>query len=211
VPETAAFRQSPLAHVGFGGRIQDSLGDAGLGLSERPYRVLIDIRVDLDKGSKAQASFKKTAGFELPTTPNTAAGKDGREALWLGPNEWQFVVHDSTPGAGGEWVAKLRAAMGDHFCAVVDVSHAQAILGVTGPMAREVLERAVPLDMDPRAFKPGEVKQTLFGRHCGVTLHLRDEAPTFDLYARRSFAEYVWVYLEDCAKGACARVAVLDK
>lgn len=209
MPETA-MRHSPLAHVGFGGRIRDSLGDAGLGLSERGYRALIDIRVQLDSEPGAQAAFRQAAGVELPTTPNTVAGSGETHALWLGPNEWQLVVHDSRPEAGGEWVAKLRAAMTDHFCAVVDVSHAQAILGVTGPMAREVLERAVPLDMDARAFKPGEVKQTLFGRHCGVTLHLRDDAPTFDLYCRRSFAEYVWRYLEDCAKGACTQVAVLE-
>lgn len=210
MPETT-IRQSPLAHLGYGGQVRDTLGDAGLGISERAYRALIDIRVDLDKEPKAQEAFAATAGVQLPTTANTATGADGLDVLWLGPNEWLLVAHDPRPEAPREWVGRLRAAMQAHHCAVVDVSHAQAVLGVTGPLAREVLEGAVPLDMHPRAFQPGEVKQTLFGRHTGVTLHLRDDAPTFDLYCRRSFAEYVWRYLEDCARGACAQVAVLAR
>jgi len=210
VPEIS-YRQSPLSHFAYGGRIQESLGEAGIGLSERGFRALIDLRVMLDQEPAARESFKKAAGIDLPETPNTFTSGDGVDVLWLGPNEWQIVVHDSRPEAGGEWTETLRRAMADHFCAVVDIGHAQGILGLTGPMAREVLERAVPLDMHPRSFQPGEVKQTLFGKHTSVTLQLRDDAPTFDIYCRRSFPEYVWRYLEDCARGAGATVAVLGE
>jgi sarcosine oxidase subunit gamma len=206
-----SYRQSPLAHLGFGGRIQDSLGDAGIGISERDYRAILDLRVQLDKEPEAQESFKKATGITLPETANTFTAGEGIEALWLGPNEWQIVAHDNRPEAGREWTAKVQDAMKGHFCAVVNISNAQGIVGLTGPEARDVLERAVPLDMDARAFKPGEVKQTLFGKGTSVTIQLRDEAPTFDIYCRRSFAEYVWRYLEDCAKGACAKVAVLPR
>ena len=202
-------RQSPLAHLGFGGRIQRDLGAAGVGFSDRGFRTLIDLRVDLRKEPAAADSFEKAAGFCLPETPNSAAGGADARALWLGPNEWQIVVPDSRSETAEAWVSKLREGLAGHFASVVDVSHAQAIVGVTGPQARDVLEGAVPLDLHPRAFKPGEVKQTQFGKHTGVTLHLLDEAPTFDLYCRRSFADYVWRYLEDCARGACAEVAVL--
>mgnify|MGYP006421085227 CR=1 FL=1 len=204
------FRQSPLAHLGVGGRVQDELGDAGLGISERPYRALIDLRIQLDKEPGAGESFKKVTGVALPQTPNTFTAGEGIEALWLGPNEWQIVIHDSRPEAGREWTAKLRDAMQGYVCAVVDISNAQGIIGLTGPMAREVLERAVTLDMHPRTFKPGEVKQTIFGKHTGVTIQLRDDTPTFDIYTRRSFPEYVWRYLEDSARGACIDVAVLS-
>ncbi len=203
-------RQSPLAQLGMGGRIQETLGEAGIGLSERGFRAILDLRVQLEHEPGARASFKAATGIDLPETPNTFTAGEQVEALWLGPNEWQIVVHDSREEAGGEWIARLREAMADHFCAIVNVSHAQAIIGLTGPMAREVLERAVPLDMHPRSFAPGQVKQTLFGKHTGITLQLRDETPDFDIYTRRSFPEYVWRYLEDCARGACTTVAVLD-
>lgn len=203
-----SYRQSPLAHLGLASRVRETLGEAGLGICERDYRVLLNLRVDLSKEPGAQGTFETSMGIRLPETPNTATGKDRVEALWLGPNEWQIVIHDNRPDVGGEWAARLREAMSGHFCAVVDVSCAQAVIGATGPMVREVLERAVPLDMHPSKFRPGEVKQTLFGRHCGVTLHLRDDAPNFDIYTRRSFADYVWRYLEDCARGAETQVAV---
>ncbi len=203
------YRQVPLAHLGLASKIEDSLGDAGVGMSDRGFRAILNLRVDLAKQAGARESFEKAMGFTLPETPNTANGKDGTEALWLGPNEWQVVVDDNAPDAGTRWLQTVRQGMRGHFCAVVDVSNAQAIIGMTGPMAREVLERAVPLDMHPGAFKPGEVKQTVFGRHCGVIMHLRDESPVFDLYVRRSFAEYVWSYTRDCARGAQTDTAVL--
>lgn len=207
------YRQRPLAHLGLAGKIKDSLGDAGLGMSDRGFRAILNLRVDLAKQAGARESFEKAMGFALPETPNTAngtgEGKHAVEALWLGPNEWQIVAHDAAADAGGRWLQTLRQGMQGHFSAVVDVSHAQAVIAMTGPMAREVLERAVPLDMHAIAFKPGEVKQTVFGRHCGVIMHLRDDSPLFDIYTRRSFAEYVWSYTRDCARGAQTRSAVL--
>ncbi len=204
-------RQSPLAPLGMGGRIQETLGEAGIGLSERGFRALLDLRVQLDREPGARENFKAATGIDLPEVPNTFTAGEQVEALWLGPNEWQIVVQDSREEAGGEWTGRLREAMAGHFCSVVNVSHAQAVIGLTGPMAREVLERAVPLDMHPRSFASGQVKQTLFGKHTGIMLQLRDETPVFDIYARRSFAAYVWRYLEDCARGACTSVAVLDE
>lgn len=203
------YRQRPLAHLGLAGKVKDSLGDAGLGMSDGGFRAILNLRADLAKQPGVRDAFEKAMGFALPETANTANGKGNAVAFWLGPNEWQIVVHDAAPDAGTRWLKTLREGLQGHFCAVVDVSHAQAVVVVTGPMTREVLERAVPLDMDPRAFKPGEVKQTLFGRNCGVTLHLLDDTPTVEIYCRRSFAEYIWIYLRDCARGAETHTAVL--
>lgn len=212
---TASLRQSPLAHLGLAGRAQAGLQGAGLGLSLRPPRGLVDLRVDLDREPAAAAAVERALGVPLPLQPNTASAAAGTRVLWLGPDEWLVVVDDPDPQTGPDTVAKLRQALSAHFAAAVDVSGAQAVIGVTGPLAREVLERAVPLDMDAREFTAGQVKQTAFGRHCGATLHLLDAGtgelgPTFDLYCRRSFAEYVWRYLEDCAAGAETQSAVLE-
>ena len=205
-------RHSPLAHLGVGAKAQAELGDAGVGLWERDYRQLIDVRCELDKYPAAREAFERVMGFRLPETPNTVAGKGTAEALWLGPNEWQVVIHDSANGPAREtYVPKLREAFQNVFAAVVDVSHAQAVIGATGPMLRETLERAVPLDMHPRVFQPGQVKQTLFGRHCNATLHVRDETPVIDIYTRRGFADYVYTYLEDCARGAVTRCVTLAR
>jgi sarcosine oxidase subunit gamma len=189
--------------------MQDGLKGAGLGLSPRGFRGLVTLRVDLTREPKAAEAVRDATGLDLPTTPCTAASAGKTHCLWLGPDEWLFVVDDPDPDAGADLQTKLTGLLDGIFAQVVDVSGAQAAIGITGPEAREVLARAIPLDLHPRVFQPGQVKQTLFGRHTGITLHQLDDQPTYDLHCRRSFTAYVWRYLEDCAKGAETTVAVL--
>ena len=40
--------------------------------------------------------------------------------------------------------------------------------------------------------------QSKFAR-CHVLLHQTDDAPAYDLYVQRSFARYLWSWLEDAA------------
>ncbi|MBK1698356.1 hypothetical protein CKO21_14000 [Rhodovibrio salinarum] len=205
----ASLRHSPFDPLHLAARTQDGLQGAGIGLIPCNFRGLVTLRVDLTREPTAQQAVKDATGLDLPTTPNTAASAGPLHILWLGPDEWLFVVDDPAPDAGADLLTKLTGVLDGVFAQVLDVSGAQTTIGITGPDAREVLERAVPLDMHPRAFQPGQVKQTLFGRHTGVTLHLKDDTPSLDLYCRRSFAEYVWRYLEDCAKGAETTLAVV--
>ncbi|MBK1667831.1 hypothetical protein CKO28_07255 [Rhodovibrio sodomensis] len=205
----ASLRHSPFDPLHLAVRTQDGLQGAGIGLIPRDFRGLVTLRVDLDREPTARQAVTDATGLDLPTAPNTAASQDRLSVLWLGPDEWLFVVDDPAPDAGADLQTKLTGLLEGVFAQVVDVSGAQAAIGVTGPDAREVLERAVPLDMHPRSFQPGQVKHTLFGRHTGVSLHLKDDQPTLDLYCRRSFTGYVWRYLEDCAKGAETTLAVL--
>jgi sarcosine oxidase subunit gamma len=205
----ASLRHSPFDPLHLAPRMQDGLKGAGIGLIPRGYRGLVNLRVDLDREPAAQQAVKDATGLDLPTTANTAHSEGKLSVLWLGPDEWLFVVDDPAPDAGPDLKTKLLGMLDGVFAQVVDVSGAQAVIGITGPDAREVLERAVPLDMHPRSFAPGQVKHTLFGRHTGVSLHLKDEQ-NLDLYCRRSFTEYVWRYLEDCAKGAETTLAVLE-
>jgi sarcosine oxidase subunit gamma len=205
----ASLRHSPFDPLHLAPRLQDGLQGAGIGLIPRGYRGLVNLRVDLDREPAAAQAVQDATGLALPTTPNTAHTDGALSVLWLGPDEWLFVVDDPAPEAGPDLKTKLTGMLEGVFAQVVDVSGAQAVIGITGPDAREVLERAVPIDMHARSFSLGQVKHTLFGRHTGVSLHLRDDQPTLDLYCRRSFAEYVWRYLEDCAKGAETTLAVL--
>lgn len=205
----ASLRHSPFDPLHLAPRMQNGLQGAGIGLIPRGFRGLVTLRVDLAREPAAAQAVKDTTGLELPTAPNTAHTAGTISVLWLGPDEWLFVVDDPAPDAGPDLKTKLAGMLDGVFAQLVDVSGAQAAIGITGTHAREVLERAVPLDMHPRSFQPGQVKHTLFGRHTGVSLHLKDDQPTLDLYCRRSFTGYVWRYLEDCAKGAETTLAVL--
>ncbi len=80
--------------------------------------------------------------------------------------------------------------------AVTDVSGNLARLRLSGDHARDVLAKGCSLDLHPRQFQPGQCAQTLILR-CGIILHQIDERPSYDLLPRRSFAEYLWMWLSD--------------
>ena len=64
--------------------------------------------------------------------------------------------------------------------------------------ARDLLAKGVPIDLHPRAFKPGDAAQTQVA-HIGVLIAQIDDAPTYELLAARSFTGSLWSWLEASA------------
>ena len=118
--------------------------------------------------------------FEAPE-PNTVVAWNGRDVLWLGPDEW-LVVGPS--GAERELVAELEASLGGHHRSVVVVSAARTAFDITG--GREFLMSDCGLDLDPTRWMTGMCAQTLFGP-VPVLLHQLDEHTT-RVFARASSA-----------------------
>ncbi len=200
----AYLRQSALAHLGLDGRAEAGRGAAGVALAERPHRGMVNLRLDASDAD-AMAAFEAAFGFALPTRPNTTAGNGEVSALWLGPDEWWLVVpgpgSDPGPEAGPELAGKLRAALADRFAAVTEVGEGRTCIRIAGPKARALLQKGCPLDLHPRAFGAGQCAQTLLAK-ATVAIHLSaDESaadgPALEVYVLRSFAEYLWAWLED--------------
>ncbi len=190
----AYLKQSPLASLGLEGRAGDARGEAGVAMAERPFRGIVNLRGK--PGDKAfMAACAGALGFDLPVTANTTAGGDGVTALWLGPDEWWLV----TPEDSSELAAKLEAALTGQRCAVTEVGDSRTCLSVAGPMARELLAKGCPLDLHPRVFTAGDCAQTLLAK-ASVTLHQVSDEPAYEIYVLRSFAEYLWLWLEDAAR-----------
>ncbi len=196
----AYLRQSALAHLGLEGLGEVPRGDAGIAMTERPHRGIVNLRLD-PKNTEATAALKAAFGFAPPTAANTSAGNADTIALWLGPDEWWLVVPGPEPEAGPALAEKLRAALSGHFAAVTEVGESRACIRVSGPSARALLQKGCPLDFHPRAFMAGACAQSILAKTT-VTLHLfadesATEGPVFDIYVLRSFAEYLWAWLED--------------
>ena len=194
------WRQSPLAHQNLaargaqaGPRAGTTPGDAGVVLVERPFRACVNLRGESE--APFLAAIEQAFGFVLPlNTPETA--REGElQALWLGPNEW-LVVGPDQDGAGGQHLASLlrRALEGQH-AAVTDVTESYSVVGVEGASAGDLLRKGTSLDLHPRSFQPGHVAQSLLAR-ADVILH-QIGPQAYDLYVRRSFADYLWRWLED--------------
>ena len=99
-----------------------------------------------------------------------------------------------TPGAMLAWAGLdqaflIGAAPGDALAAhaaLVDQSDGWARLILTGPDARAVLARFVPLDLSPTACPPGSSRRTLLGHMQAMILH--HDADSFEILVFRSMA-----------------------
>jgi sarcosine oxidase, subunit gamma len=153
------------------------------------------------RGDPSDQQFLRKAGAVLgcvlPTTPNSVETAAAVTVLWLGPDEWLVV---SEPGAETSITAGLEGALAEVAASVVDVTGNRSRLRLRGAHARDVLAKGGPLDLHPSVFATGRCAQTVLAR-TAVLLHLRDdEGPTFDLFPRRSVAEYLWLWLEDAMR-----------
>ncbi len=188
------LRQGVLDHRHLDARAVDDIGDAGVTLGERRFLGKIDLRGEPTK--KFRDAVAGVLGVAPPTAPNTAAGDDARTVLWLGPDEWLIVT---PPGAEDETARALRAALAGHHAAVTDVSEGRTVIALAGPHARDVLAKGCPINVHPRVFGAGHCAQSTYGK-ANVLVHQTSDAPAFDIYIERSFADYLWACLEDAAE-----------
>ena len=139
--------------------------------------------------------FNGVLGLELPQTPNTATADGQVTAMWLGPDEWLIRTGDGKEPALS--AALLEAVRGRH-AAVTAVSDAYVIFTVSGQDARAVLNQGTGIDLHPRSFNPGTCVRTSLGK-TGVILHQLDDKPAYDVYAWRSYAHYLSLWMDKAA------------
>jgi sarcosine oxidase subunit gamma len=160
--------------------------------------VRVTIRGDLGhinlRGCTSDAAFVQTVrqqlGQALPLQPNTVAAERHR-VCWLGPDEWLIV----TEAAGAEaLVGGLERALSGKHASVNDVSGGYVTLMLNGAACRELLAKGCTLDLHPRAFAVGDCAQSGLAR-ANVLVALVDDAPTFMIVVRRSFADYLGRWL----------------
>ncbi len=187
-------RQSPLAHLLPDQRARGDAGAAPVRLAERPFRAQVNLRGDAGEDA-FRAAAEAALGLALPRTPNTSAAAGDWAVLWLGPDEWLVVA----PTGGGDGIAgDLRRALSGQSAAVTEVDEARWVIAVSGACARDVLAKGCTLDLHAREFGPGRCAQGTVGA-VDVILLQTDEVPSYELYVQRSFAERLWLWLEDAA------------
>jgi sarcosine oxidase subunit gamma len=181
--DPTTLRRSPLAHLAAG------TGSDRVRLAEVPLRAMVSLR--LDPSGAAAGAVERALGARLPRTCGPLGEHGPHRILALGPDEW-LVVSDSEPGTVVEAVS---GAVGDAHAAVVDVSASRTTLELTGPCARAVLEKGCPVDLHPRAFRPGTAVTTTLARVPLILWQVRPDG--YRLLPRSSFADYVARWLVD--------------
>jgi sarcosine oxidase subunit gamma len=209
------WRRSPLAH-----RAADFAALAGsVALIELPFLSMVSLRVapDADAGSRVESALGlklPAAGYVSSVMIGDIAGVVAGEVhsvLWLGPDEFLVV---GPAGATGDLIALLIEAIGEDRGSVVDVSANRDTLVLSGPNARDLLEKGCTIDLHPRSFTAGRCAQTTLARgHVLIWQTGAEGSPSGPVYRvlfRGSFAEYFadW-FIDAAAEFATAETAQL--
>lgn len=131
-------------------------------------------------------------GWPLPLTINSAAAAGERAALMLGPDEWLLLLREAE---GASVQAAITAAVVGRPHSLVEVSHRQMALLLTGARAERVLNAGVPLDVDVAAFPVGTATRTLFDK--AEIVLWRTGANAFRIETGRSLLPYLRAMLAE--------------
>jgi sarcosine oxidase subunit gamma len=184
----ALSRESPLAgfEAGTDGRDPRIAERSGLG----------QINVRGVGGPSFCQAVEEALGL-TPPEAGRAATAGPVTMLWLGPDEWLVVAEDGGATLGGS----LRRALTGINAAITDVSDARAVIRLSGCGAGDVLAKGCTLDLHPRVFGPGHVVQSTLARVDVILVQVSGDGDlAFDIHVGRSFAEYLWLWLEDARR-----------
>ena len=182
-------QQSPLVQI----QLAEPRGAAPR-IEENPFLGFVNLRGRADNTGFLAATLK-VLGCEPPTTANTVVDTGDYRIYWLGPDEWLIV----TPvGQQGELQSALLKALDGVFSSVVDNSSGLTMIRISGANAANLLATDCPLDLHPSRFKHGQCAQTRLAR-AGMTLSPLADGSGFDVIIRRSFADYLLLWLQDAA------------
>ena len=182
-------QQSPLVQIKLG----EAKGEAPT-IREVPFLGFLNLRGKANN-TGIQAATLNLLGCELPVEANTMIESGDNRIYWLGPDEWLIV----TPtGQQAKLADDLRAALKGVFSSVVDNSSGLTMLEISGDNAASLLASDCPLDLHPRVFKPGQCAQTRLAK-AGMTIAPMRDGSGFEVIIRRSFADYIGLWLQDAA------------
>jgi sarcosine oxidase, subunit gamma len=155
-------------------------------------------RYVLRGNSQTMTAAGSALGLNISEVACRAAVNGTQAALWLGPDEQLLIAPESA-----DLAATLTPVLRDLPHSLVDVSHRQIALEVSGPHAAAVLNAGCPLDLDLSAFPVGMCTRTVFAKAEIVLWRTRTDV--FHIEVWRSFASYLTEFLAEVAR----EVAVL--
>ena len=185
-----ARQQSPMVQLD----LSPLAASENLQIIETPFVGHINLRGRPDNAKFIQ-SVAKVLGTEPPKQANTWTESGDFRIYWMGPDEWLIITRTE---AEEKLEQDLRDALKGQFSSVTNVSSGQTLLRISGEKARALLQKGCSFDLHPNQFKPGQCAQTLLAK-AGVLVAMVDDAPVFDLVVRRSFSDYLGLWLQDAA------------
>ena len=185
-------QQSPLIQIDLG-PINSVTNQ--LSITEVPLLGYVNVRGRTDNAEFVSA-VERVLGGGLPEANNTFVTHGNFTVLWFGPDEWLVLT---ASGGELELLNNLRSAFANIFAAATDVTGGYAAVDVSGSAARDLLRKGSTIDFHPSVFAAGQCVQTLLGK-TGVAIYQITESPNYRVVFRRSFADYLGLWLLDASR-----------
>jgi sarcosine oxidase subunit gamma len=183
---------SPLYHADFAGLAALKI-EGGVTLREAKLLGHLNLRGNANDSGFLK-DVKNALDLDLPLAPCSSAQNAETTIMWLSPDEWLIIIEGGTEAAVED---KLRQSLSGHF-AVSDISGAQTMLEISGKDCLQLLQKSIGYDLHLDSFPINKVIGTALAKS---SAHIRRTGEyDFQIIIRRSFADYIWLWLQQSTK-----------
>lgn len=195
VPDAAAGvrAESPLHHADLATRAQKGATSGGVHFRELGLMGHLTLRCD-PKNAELTGAAARVLGVELPMQPLTSVESGSTIVRWISPDEWLITVPNDQ---SFDLETRFRAEMSGHY-SLVNSSGGLTIFKLSGDKVVDMLKKSTPVDLHDSEFPVGKVVSTVFAKS-GATIR-RTGATEFELVVRRSFADYLWLWIQSASQ-----------
>lgn len=184
--------ESPLHHVGLAEIASQSEADAGIVFSEEGLLGHLTLRCD--PSSPLIAVAQSILGVALPLNPLTSVEQGDLVLRWIAPDEWLITLPNHQVF---DLETRFRNEMNGHY-SLVNGSGGMTVYKLRGERVVDMLRKSTPVDLHDSVFPVGKVVSTVFAK-AGAVIRRTSETE-FELVVRRSFADYIWLWIQDASQ-----------
>ena len=180
---------SALAGLAIPGRYGKTGSEPSVVISELLGLGLATVACRKGQAAALGKAVREGYGVELPTSSRVAQGPKVN-FIGYGPEQWLAV----SGRLAGEALARDLSVRLKGLASISDQSGGRTVLRISGPRARDVLAKGLPVDLDPRAFPLGSAATSAIS-HIGVQIWQGDDTRSYDIAIFRSLSESFWRWL----------------
>jgi heterotetrameric sarcosine oxidase gamma subunit len=188
--------RSALSAVCEPGRIGVRNGAARVGVCERRGRTLVQVSGWPGAFDAVCERLRVLLGCAVPGRGSKAVSQGALSVFRVGPERLWLAA----PADDGT-LAQLGEGFLDADAVVTEIGHSRTVVRVTGTGARELLNRGLPVDIDPAVFPEDSVAQSVI-HHMPVLVHrvANSGGEAFDVYVTSDYAVSFWEWLIEAAQ-----------
>ena len=183
--------------LNYNSAIKNEINQVGISVREISPVMKINLR---GKKRDFLTNIGKNLNMILPTEANTSTTSDKLIAIWLSPDEWMIVSKEyvSKDTNKYELIDMLFNSMSKkNLGAVINITDQFVQLELKGKKIYEIFSAGSPFNFNDFKEKKGSTAQTVLN-HIDIIIQNKDDN-VVNLFVRRSFAEHLMSWIEDCA------------